>query len=133
VDTTIWGRVPNTQDIVGAFDNNPAARAFQDVGYDGLRTVDEVSFFDTSFLQRIIQEHGANSPAYLQAINDPSSDNYHYFREPTWTMIQNTPASWSAYKRFNGPDGNSPTNDQNPESYPTLATYPAQCRGYQPR
>ncbi len=122
VDTTVWGRVPNTQDIVGAFDNNPAARAFQDVGYDGLRTDDEVSFFDTSFLQRIIQEHGANSPAYLQAINDPSSDNYHYFRG---TNLDNDPKYASIlerYKRFNGPDGNSPTNDQNPESYPTLAT-----------
>ncbi|MCH7535471.1 MAG: cell surface protein SprA, partial [Bacteroidetes bacterium] len=41
VDNSLWGRVPNTQAIVNAFDAQESAREFQDVGLDGLRDVDE--------------------------------------------------------------------------------------------
>jgi cell surface protein SprA len=45
VDTTIWGRVPTIQALVNAFDNDPNARQYQDVGYDGLSDEDERTFF----------------------------------------------------------------------------------------
>ena len=50
VDTTIWGRVPTLQDLVGTFNNSSEARQYQDVGYDGLRNEDERSFFSNTFL-----------------------------------------------------------------------------------
>ena len=37
VDTTVWGRVPNMQFSINAFNNDDIARQYQDVGLDGLR------------------------------------------------------------------------------------------------
>lgn len=122
VDTTIWGRVPTLTSIVTAFDNNPDARVYQDVGYDGLRDQDEVTFFDTTYLQRIQAAFGANSAAYQAAQNDPSADNYHYFRGTDYDNDNQYSSILERYKLFNGPDGNTPTDAQNPEGYPTSAT-----------
>lgn len=122
VDTTIWGRVPTLQALVDAFDNNPASRPYQDVGYDGLRDIDEVTFFDSAYLARLAAAYGVGTQAYTQASQDPSGDDYHYFRgsdydnNPTYASILNR------YKQFNGPEGNSPSAENSPENYPTLAT-----------
>ncbi len=124
VDTTIWGRVPKLQALVNSFDNNSASRAFQDVGYDGLKTDDENTFFDTSYIAKIVNSPflGAGSQAYLKATADPSGDNYHYFRGTDYDQNPIYSNVNERYKNFNGPDGNSPTSDQSPESYPTNAT-----------
>ncbi|MFH1160257.1 MAG: cell surface protein SprA [bacterium] len=122
VDTTIWGRVPSVQSLVEAFDNNPASRPYQDVGYDGLRDFDELSFFDTSYVAKLDAAYGPASPAYQQAAVDPAADDYHYFRG---TDYDNNPIYGSVlarYEKFNNPEGNSPTAESSPEPYPTLAT-----------
>lgn len=122
VDTTQWGRVPTLQALVNSFDNNPTSREFQDVGLDGLGDADEQSFFKAAYLDRIANAPGLgmNSQAYANANTDPSADNYHYFRG---TDYDNQKLGiLERYKEFNGMDGNSPTADQSPESYPTLAT-----------
>ncbi len=122
VDTTIWGRVPTQQALVDAFDNNPGSREFQDVGYDGLKDSDERSFFNADYLAGISARYGTGSGAYQQALLDPSADNYHYFRG---TDYDNNPAYGSIlsrYKMFNGPDGNSATSANQPESYSTMST-----------
>ncbi len=122
VDTTIWGRVPTLQALVNAFDNDITAREYQDVGYDGLRDADESSFFDLSYIQAIANSSnlGAASQAYTDATNDPSGDNYHYFRGTDYDNA--SLGITERYKQYNGTDGNSPTSDQSSESYPTLAT-----------
>lgn len=120
VDTTIWGRVPTIQAIVNAFDNNPTAREFQDIGLDGLNTEDERSFFAETFLDVIAQMYGTSSRAYELAWEDPSADNFQYFRGSE--LDQNSVSILDRYKRFNGMEGNSPTSDMSPESYPTQAT-----------
>jgi len=102
VDTTIWGRVPTVQALVNAFDNTPATRPFQDVGYDGLNNTDEASFFGNSF--------GV----------DPAADDYHHYRGSDYDAGQVN--ILDRYKMFNGPDGNSPTSAQYTESYSTSAT-----------
>ncbi len=127
VDTTGWGRVPNIQALVESFDNEPDARPYQDVGYDGLGDEDERSFFSRDdglhpYLDSIAAIFGANSQAYQQAFGDPSSDNYHYFRGTDYDNDPQYSSILERYKRFNGPDGNSPTDAQNPETYPTAAT-----------
>jgi cell surface protein SprA len=120
VDTTIWGRVPRIQAIVNSFDNNLSSRIFQDVGLDGLSTEDEQSFFREVFLDQIEALYGTNSEAYQSAFNDPSADKFRYFRG---TDLDQTQASiLERYKRFNGMEGNSPTAEMSPESYPVQGT-----------
>jgi len=122
VDTTIWGRVPTLQNLVESFDNDPASRAFQDVGYDGLRNEDEVSFFGIPYVERIQQIYGPTSNAYFNALQDPSGDDYHYFRGTDYDNDDDYSSILERYKKYNGPDGNSPTDEQNDEDYPTSAT-----------
>lgn len=120
VDTTIWGRVPTIQALVNSFDNNPSAREFQDVGLDGLRDEDERTFFEDTYLEPIASLFGTSSAAYQNAFEDPSNDNYVYFRGTQHD--QNETSILDRYKRFNMMEGNSPTAEQSPENYPTSAT-----------
>jgi len=125
VDTTIWGRVPNLQALVDAFDNDPASRPFQDAGYDGLRNIDEQTFFDTSYLQRIINRYGANSQAYKSALIDPSADDFHYFRGDDYDNDPQFSSILERYKKYNGTEGNSPAAEQTNVNYmPQSTTLP---------
>jgi cell surface protein SprA len=126
VDTTIWGRVPKIQTLVESFENTSGARKYQDLGYDGLSTEDEISFFGSSgvhnYLDKIKDAFGDGSIAYQNALTDPASDNYHYFRGTDFDENNKYSSVLARYKLFNNPEGNSPTNDMNHESYPTSAT-----------
>lgn len=122
VDTTIWGRVPRKQSLVNAFDNDPQSRQYQDVGYDGLSDEDERSFFDQAFLQQIINLYGAGSQAYLKAYEDPSSDNFQYFRGTALDNDEQYASVLARYKKYQGPDGNSPTAEQTGENYTAQST-----------
>ena len=119
VDTTAWGRVPTNFSIVEAFDNDPTSREYQDVGLDGLRTADEKLFFDSVYIEPLLSLYGATSSAYGNAINDPSGDNFHYFRGSDFDS-QST-SILDRYKNFNNMEGNSVTTENSPESYPTAA------------
>lgn len=120
VDTTIWGRVPKMQAVVNAFDNNESSRHYQDIGYDGLSSAsdlgDEQSFF-AEYLQSIALLHGTSSQAYQIASNDPSSDDFRYFRSTYYD--QNDVKINDRYKYFNNPEGNSVSDADNPEEYST--------------
>jgi cell surface protein SprA len=119
VDTTVWGRVPLVQSLVNAFNNDPASRQFQDVGLDGLNDVEERDFFG-SYLDSLAVIHGANSAAYQIAANDPSQDNYHYFRGTDYDQAE--AGIVDRYKYYNGHQGNSPTSEQSNEAYPTTGS-----------
>ncbi|MBR4739519.1 MAG: cell surface protein SprA, partial [Bacteroidales bacterium] len=126
VDTTIWGRVPTTQPIVNAFDNDENSRRYQDVGYDGLGSTlglnDEQSFF-ADYLDAIAQRFGTASEAYQQALQDPSSDDFRYFRSTYWD--ENDVKINDRYKYFNNAEGNSPVDNDMEESYNTSGSaYP---------
>ncbi|OFX16438.1 MAG: cell surface protein SprA [Bacteroidetes bacterium GWA2_31_9] len=124
VDTTIWGRVPKIQSLVNAFDNNEEARPYQDVGFDGLRDEDERTFFSSSgyhaYLDAIGNAFGTGSAAYQSAYNDPSSDNFHYFRGSDFDAQQLS--ILDRYKKFNLPQGNSPTATQSQNNYQEVGT-----------
>ncbi|MDL2231789.1 cell surface protein SprA [Porphyromonadaceae bacterium OttesenSCG-928-L07] len=119
VDTTKWGRVPSVQSIVNGFDNNSQSRRFQDIGLDGLSDDEERLFFK-DYLDKVRAHYGENSAFYQQVYNDPSGDNYHYFRGTDFDA-EELPIL-ERYKRFNGTEGNSPTSEMSPESYSTAAT-----------
>ncbi len=119
VDTTIWGRVPTLQDLVGTFSNESSARQYQDVGYDGLRDEDERNFFEDTYLNLIRNRFGEGAKAYTKASNDPSGDDYHYFRSTEWDTDATHSSILERYKNYNGPEGNSPSDQQQTESYTT--------------
>jgi len=126
VDTTIWGRVPTTQPIVNAFDNDEESRKYQDVGYDGLGSTngldDEQTFF-SDYLDEIAQRFGTSSVAYQQALQDPSNDDFRYFRSTYWD--ENDVKINDRYKFFNNAEGNSPVDSDMDEDYNTSgSTYP---------
>ena len=116
VDTTAWGRVPSLQALVDAFNTDPDSRQYQDVGYDGLSNDDERSFY-SNYLNNIRGK--VNATAYNKISEDPSSDDYHYFRgsdfdsDPTYASIL------ERYKKYNGNEGNSPSETQYTEDYTT--------------
>lgn len=125
VDTTIWGRVPNTQPIVNAFDNNEASRKYQDIGYDGLSSTfgseDEQSFF-ADYINEIALLHGTDSKAYQMAMQDPSGDDFHYYCGSDYDAQDLKIVE--RYKYFNNAEGNSRVDADNQESYPTTNNYP---------
>ncbi|WP_251622719.1 cell surface protein SprA [Odoribacter lunatus] len=119
IDTTQWGRVPSVQSVTNGFDNNNQARRFQDVGLDGVGSEDERSFF-SGYLDRIRNLYGEGTKAYADAFQDPSSDDYHFFRGSDYDARE-VPIL-ERYKKYNNTEGNSPTADMSPESYTTAAT-----------
>jgi hypothetical protein len=122
VDYTIWGRVPVNQSIVVAFDANAATRKYIDVGFDGLYdSLERVHF--QSYLNTV--EGILDPQVYEKFYNDPSADNYHYFRGDDYNSAGL--GIVERYKYFNNTDGNSPTDDDRPaeakrDNYPTIAT-----------
>jgi cell surface protein SprA len=117
VDTTAWGRVPNIQSVVNAFDNDPQARYYQDIGLDGLSDADEETFFK-DYLQKSALI--LSPDAYQQIYKDPSSDDYHYYRGTDYDQQQL--GILDRYKKYNGEEGNSPTSAMSKESYPTAGS-----------
>lgn len=115
-DNTSWGRVPKIQAIVNAFDNDPASRAAQDVGLDGLNSTAEATYFN-QFLGAYAGIPGMNAIALTEINNDPSTDNYHYYRGDDYDNAQL--GTLARYKHFNGTEGNSPVTSS---SYPTSST-----------
>ena len=107
-DPSVWGKTPRNQALLYAFDDSDDHRLQQDVGFDGLSDAQEIAFFSGI----------AGLPA-----NDPSSDNYHFYKG---TDLDNQGATiLQRYKNFNRTQGNSPTANMSSESYPTSATqYP---------
>ncbi len=117
VDSTAWGRVPTVQAVVHAFDNEVTSRQYQDVGLDGVSDEDEQSFFN-NYLQKL--QLRVNPQVYQEAVEDPSNDNFHYFRGGDYDVRKLN--ILERYKKYNGQDGNSPTSEMSVENYPTSGT-----------
>lgn len=99
-----WGFIPQLQtQVVRAFDNDPAARAVQDVGYDGLDDEEERDKF-AAYLNAVAGKVSPDILAEIQA--DPSNDNYRYYRNTAYDQAQT--GILGRYKYFNNPHGNSP-------------------------
>lgn len=113
IDTTVWGRVGVFPPLTTSFDNDPNSRKFQDIGLDGLADEDERTFFKQTYLDLLEQAYGTSSVAYQEALGDPSADNYTYYRGSNLDNVQAT--ILDRYKRYNGQEGNSPTEQQSRE------------------
>jgi len=127
-DATQWGVVPITQNVVNAFallESN--SNKYQDVGMDGLPSKTDVSDALQGTEQQFFSDYLNNvtgtvtDPVAVGRIQaDPSNDDYQFFRG---TSLDNQQASiLDRYKRFNNPEGNSVTDEDSPENYPTQQT-----------
>lgn len=119
VETTRWGRVPIQQSTVYAFDNSSGARALQDVGLNGLSSEDEKTFPEyQNYLEQLRSkvspttwnEWTSDEEDRLSPPNDPSGDNYMYFRSDYYDKTEAD--ILTRYKRYNGTEGNSTTSGQ---------------------
>jgi len=113
--------VPTLPPLVNAFSVDPSDRASQDVGYDGMNNPIEQAKF--SYLMSAVP---SGQPLLDAFLNDPSSDDYHFFRGDDYdnnALYKNT---LMRYSKYNHPQGNSPTEEQyqsqNGGKYPTGAT-----------
>lgn len=104
VDTTNVSVVPVAQQITRAFDNEEENRAAQDVGLDGLDDAGERILF-RDYLNQV----AAANPTFVNNVlnNDPSGDNFRYFRDESFTAADNI---LTRYRDFNNPQGNSQAN-----------------------
>ena len=99
-DTTTWGRIPRTQAITNAFDNEESVRLVQDVGLDGLD--DEAERIHFADYINDLNSGGVNT---TEIVKDPSNDNFLYYRDDLYE--QNGANVFERYKKFNNPQGNS--------------------------
>ena len=101
VDSSTWGRVPtNPIQVTNAFSNNPDDRKYQDVGLDGLNDAEE------NLQRKKVIDQITNPVVKQQFINDPSADNYKWYRDDSYTA--SNAGILDRYKYFNNPQGNSP-------------------------
>lgn len=125
-DETPWGMVPATQSVVNAFAiTETNSNRYQDVGLDGLGSPgkqiadrNEASFFG-NYLSSIAGT--VTDPTALQTIQaDPSNDDYRFFRGQRYDS--EAADILTRYKRFNAPEGNSVTDEDSDEDFPTQQT-----------
>ncbi|MEO8819278.1 MAG: cell surface protein SprA, partial [Ginsengibacter sp.] len=125
VDTSIWGVVPrNPIQVTNAFSTDPADRPYQDVGFDGLTDSAERSFRRKDYLDILATNFGTSSKIYQDALADPSSDNYQYYRGNN--LDAENADILARYKKFNNPQGNSPIADNNSQYSSAATLYPDQ-------
>ncbi len=125
VDQSIWGVVPrNPVQVTNAFSNDPNDRPYQDVGFDGLTDSAELVFRRNDYLNVLAANFGASSKVYQDALADPSSDNYQYYRGDK--LDAEGAGILSRYKKFNNPQGNSPIADNNSQYSAAATLYPDQ-------
>lgn len=111
VDTTTWSRVGRIPPPVNAFSSIEADRVFQDVGFDGVTSVDENNFYKNYIGQL---QTAFPSAAWVNDIaTDPSNDDYRYYLDPAYNDSLILPR----YMRYNNGEGNSPVNAGNNISF----------------
>lgn len=103
---TVWSRVPVSQQITRAFDNDEETRELQDVGLDGLSDDEEREKF-SNYVEAI---RSANTQAGDIVEADPANDNFRYYNDGNWP---DEATLFDRYFQFNGTEGNSQSASQN--------------------
>lgn len=96
-----WGYVSNTQYLNNAFSSSTTARPYQDVGLDGLNSVNEAT--DPKFQHFI---NTVNPSAKPVVTKDPSADDFQYYLGSDYDAEK--AQILRRYKNFNGMENNSP-------------------------
>ncbi len=113
--------VPSIPPTVNAFSQDNNDRPFQDVGYDGMNNAQEAQTFSASIADA--QAIGnPTAPAVQAFLNDPSSDDYNFFRDDDYD--DKKALTIERYSKYNNPEGNSPTEAQYSSANPKGGNYP---------
>lgn len=114
------GVSPLITPISNSFVNDPADRPFQDVGYDGMADSTEMRIF-SAYRNALAAYTGS---IIAESMADPSSDKYHFFRGGDYDGLPTDQGNTlNRYKKYNNPEGNSPTEQQYPDAgIPSAAT-----------
>jgi len=115
---TEWGFVPKNQSLLYSFDNNDDAVLAQDIGFNGMNSDKEATFY-TSYMNKVAGVV-TDVNALADINNDPASDDFHHFRGTDFD--RDHVSILSRYKNYNGVEGNSKPASKSPESYPTAST-----------
>ncbi len=107
LDTTEWGVVPVKQALQNAFNNDPASKAKQDIGLDGLTSQEELLFYEQFMneLDSLFENGSINPDAYDDIRTDPASDDFIHFKDDTYN--KSNAGILERYKQYNGLEGNS--------------------------
>ena len=113
---TLWGRVPSEKSVVYSFSNESGARPKQDIGLNGLSSVEERSYgIYADYLNAL--KGKVSTAAYDSIFEDPAGDDYHYFRGSDFDAAHTS--ILERYKYINSPEGNSPNSSGTGERYTT--------------
>ena len=114
-EETQWGKIPVQATQTYAFATTSGSREKQDVGLNGLTNEEEQQF--GAYANWLSQIGGVvQNDSLLQAWRqDPAGDDYHYFRGSDFDREQKS--IMDRYRRINNPQGNSPSSDNQTESY----------------
>lgn len=121
LDTTAWARVSTQQQVVNAFDNDDTARENQDVGLDGWKNTDEVNAY-SNFVKWVQNNAILSSAAKSDILADPSNDDYTFYRDDRYDSDKKN--ILARYKKYNGMEGNSPTQSMSQKINPIGGGYP---------
>ena len=127
---SVWGRVPaNPIEVTDAFSNNAGDRPYQDIGLDGMSDASEQNhFFNYTQQLKAIGVSATLNPEYF---SDPSSDDYIYYEDPSYSPGGRGPGSAGVgilgrYKYVNNPEGNSPIASTGSTTVNAFTLYPDQ-------
>lgn len=116
INSTNIANVPAIPPTVNAFSQDNNDRAFQDVGYDGMKDSAEIRVF-AGPLNDISQV--ASGPAVDAFKNDPSSDNFVFRSDESYDAKQST--TLERYSKWTNPEGNAPITEGDPKAYGVLS------------
>jgi len=94
-ETTAFGRIWRDLPMINSFSNDN--RNKQDIGLDGLNSIEEQTFF-SDYLYYI--KTNCTDAVYSQTIQDPSNDNFHHFFGTDYDELQLS--ILERYKKYNG-------------------------------
>jgi cell surface protein SprA len=100
-DTTSWGVISKNINSSGGFNSSPSVRLTQDVGLDGLNSIQEINFF-SAYISQMSQKVNLDILAVIT--EDPSSDDFHSYRGSDFDNFQTS--ILERYKNYNNHEGN---------------------------
>ena len=114
-ETTQWGKIPVQATQTYAFATTSGSRERQDVGLNGLTNEEERTFGPYADWLNNIGSVVQNDSLLQAWRNDPAGDDYHYFRGSDYDNERRS--IMDRYRLINNPQGNSPSSDNQTESY----------------
>ncbi len=122
IEETNVATVPLLPPTVNAFSQDPNDRPFQDVGYDGWDNEKEKVRAQKQISDLNAGSFNLSSKANQAFLNDPSSDDYIFFRDDRFD--NDKLLTLDRYAKYNNPQGNSPTEAQYQNANPNGGNYP---------